>query len=177
MILVSCPTEGRARGRSSVRGSRRSAPEIRRKALGVCRVKLRRIDAVAVTDATRHRCGGPSRVVPKRRPRFTRDMAARTRAAPYGARKGGPIAVGKLLMTGYAERELETVCPPGVTRSKPQTPRAGRRGARFSAVSYCLCTFTTRAQGRGELALPGVPRALDFLMVQKRRKKTGVPGA
>src|SRR5829696_4305668 len=86
-------------------------------------------------------------------------------------------AVGKLLMTGYAERELETVCPPGVTWSKPQTPRAGRRGARFSAVTYCLCTFTTRAQGRGELALPGVPRALDFLRVQKRRKKTGVPGA
>ena len=55
------------------------------------------------------RCGGPSRVVPKRRPRFTRDMAVRARAVPYGARKGGLKAVGKLLMTGPAERELETV--------------------------------------------------------------------
>jgi len=98
------------------------------RAFGVCRVKLRRVDAVAVTDATRHRCGGPSRVVPKRRPRFTRDMAARARAAPYGARKGGLKAVGKLLMTGYAERELETVCPQGGTRRKNRARDAGEPG-------------------------------------------------
>ena len=134
-------------------------------------------DAVAVTDATRHRCGGPSRMVPARRaarhsghggPNACSAMRARARVSP--------TAVDKLPTTGFAERELETVSPPGAIRSKPQTPRAGRRGDRFSAVTYCLCTFTFRAQGRGELALPGVPRALDFLRVQKRRN-TGVPGA
>jgi hypothetical protein len=136
-----------------------------------------RADAVAVTDATRHRCGGPSRVVPARRAARHSGHGGPNACSAIRARaRVSPIAVDKLPMTGSAERELETVSPPGAIRSKPQTPRAGRRGARFSAVmtACALLPFVHRAVGSWRSP---ASRAPSTLRAQTRRKNTGVPGA
>ena len=100
--------------------------------------------------------GGPSRARPGRqdsRSLGRSQVAARVRPSCHWQ---GPAAVGT------------NVTPPGIARSKPQTPCAGRRATGGLAVirtSACLDAARRRGpwvrlrlQRRG--AVPGVPRAL-----------------
>jgi hypothetical protein len=101
---------------------------------------------------------GPSRVVLARR--YVRRLGFTAAAPSPGCRPAGavevPVAVDKALKSRKAS-------PPGATWSKPQTPRAGRRGARhLVVVILCAHPRPFACTGCGELALPGVPRALEL---------------
>src|SRR5215213_6067572 len=101
-------------------------------------------------------------------------MAARTRAAPYGARKGGPIAVGKLLMTGFAERELETVCPPGSRGATSNTAR-GTPGSPVFCGKLLPVHFyhsCTGPWGAGAPRCPARPRLSDGAEAEEEDRRT-----
>ena len=54
------------------------------------------------------------------------------------------------------------VCPPGLSQSKPLTPRAERRAIGGSWCYQSHAHYTHRAWGHGLADKPGVPRALGF---------------
>ena len=67
------------------------------------------------------------------------------------------------------------VCPPGLSQSKPQTPRAERRRNRRSVVTAISCAFHTRAWGQGLAESPTfrAPLAYRACPICQRKKGHG----